>query len=323
MPAPGTLWRAIQEGPVAVFALPADAGSRFSPYASGPLPLHLHFHLAVVLGISRVAVGPFVELGRLSWAFCAPDVAATLAYGGRGRDEQSLALVAGTTHTLLGRLVGQLLAVLGGDGEDTLLLGQCVGLLCLGLFGRALLLGVAGALLAALVLALGTDLVGAVGGSAAVAGAVDTHADRLLDALDVHRQDRGSNPFVGLEGEAILCKQRAGTLLLHGRTLQGSDDGGGDIGVCVVELDGDNMVGRVGRGRSLGCFLLFDGLGGEGRRGSGRGGGAGLVLCGFIPLEDAAHALHVLSQALTGIPVCGVLDIGRRGGGLGGHGVEW
>ena len=171
-------------------------------------------------------------------------MAAGLADGSGGRDEQSLALVAIAAYTLLCRLVGQLLAIPGREGQHPLLLGQSLRSSLLGLdlclLGGALLLGVAGALLAALVLAFGADLVGAVRGSAAVASAVDAHADGLLNTLDVDGKGRGGNPFVGLEGEAVFGKQSTGTLLLHGGTLHG--DGGNDVLVVGVVL-GDFYVG--------------------------------------------------------------------------------
>ena len=217
-----------------MLTFPPHAGPWLPPYASRPLELALQLRLAVILGVARISIWPLVELGWLSRAFGAPDVTARLADGGGGRDEQGLALVAVAAHTLLRRLVGQLLAIPGGDGQHALLLGQglCSSLLGLdlSLLGGAFLLGVAGALLATLVLALCADLVGAVRGSAAVAGAVDTHADGLFDALDVHGQGRGGNPFVGLEGEAVLGEQSAGTLLLHGGALHGGDGRSGVLG---------------------------------------------------------------------------------------------
>lgn len=124
-------------------------------------------------------------------------MAARFADGGGRRNEQSLAFVTGAAHTLLRRLVGQFLPFPGGHSEHALLLRQGLcscRLLCL--VRRTLPLGVAGTLLAALVLALCTHLVGTVGGPAAVAGAVDTHADGLLDTLNVDGECGRGDPFV-------------------------------------------------------------------------------------------------------------------------------
>lgn len=70
------------------------------------------------------------------------------------------------------------------------------------------------ALLATLVLAFGTDLVGSKGGLATMAGAVDTHTDGLLHTLDVGCGLPGRDPFMGFQRKAILGKQSASTFLL-------------------------------------------------------------------------------------------------------------
>ena len=178
-------------------------------------------------------------------------MAARFADGGCGRNEQSLALVAVTAHTLLRRLVGQLLAIPGGHGEHALLLGQrlcssnLLGLdLCLLRWG--LPLGVARTLLAALVLALGTHLVGTIGGPAAVTCAVDTHANGLLDTLDIDGESRCGNPLVRLEGQAVLGEESAGALLLHDGALEGGDDGLCGLVLVVVVCGGSDMVGCNG-----------------------------------------------------------------------------
>lgn len=92
-----------------------------------------------------------------------------------------------------------------------------------------------GTFLAAGVLAVEADFVGAEGSLAAVAGAADTHADRLGDSLDGHVA--GGLPFAGFEGEAVFGKESLGFGLLdgapmgdHGRFL---DLGGVFFGVGV------------------------------------------------------------------------------------------
>jgi hypothetical protein len=85
---------------------------------------------------------------------------ALLAHGGDSGSEESLTLVAASSHTLLYGSIDSLFAVLGRDAQEFLLLFRSFSaLLLFTLLGRVLFLGIAGALLAALVLAFNTDLV--------------------------------------------------------------------------------------------------------------------------------------------------------------------
>lgn len=157
-----------------------------------------------------------------------------MADDGLGRDEDSGALVAGAPDALLGGLVDKFVSSAGADGEHALSLWLVGGILFgLLLLGR-LLLGEARALLAAPVLALDTGPVGAIEGAAAVAGAVDTHANGLLDTLQGGHGARGGDPLMRLKSEAILCKESAGTLLLHGVAVQGLCSGSGAVMLLVV-----------------------------------------------------------------------------------------
>lgn len=211
----------ILEETVALFALPANPGSWFPPCAPKCLELPVDLCFAVCFGVAGVSGGPFGEFCRLAGALCASGVVAVLADDSLGRNEDGGALVAGAPDALLGRLVNKFVSSAGADGEHALSLwlvgGVLFGLLLLG----RLLLGKAGALLAAPVLALDTGPVGAIEGAAAVAGAVDTHANGLLDTLQRRHGAWGGDPFMRLEGEAILCKESAGTLLLHSVAVQG------------------------------------------------------------------------------------------------------
>lgn len=237
-----TLGGAFDEQAVALLALPADSGSRLPPHAPCLLQFLLELRVAAGVDVAWVAVGPFVEFGGLPGALCASHVAALIADGGRGRDEHVVALVAGAADALRSLLVDQLATRLGLEGEKLLLLllgfggvGGSIGFGGLGqLFGGRLLLGVAGALFAALVLAVGADLVGAVGGSAVVAGAVDAHADGLLDSLDADGLGGGGDPFVRLEGQTIFGEECAGSLVLESTAVQFLGDDGLWIGLSLV-----------------------------------------------------------------------------------------
>lgn len=238
---------AFDEQAVALFALPTDPGPRLPPHAPRLLQLLLELCIAAGLDIARVAMRPLVDFGGLAGALCAAHMAAMLADGGRGGDEYVVALVAGAADALTGVLVDQLAARLGLEREHLLLLGLDglhggIGLLLL--LGRCLLLGVAGAFLAALVLAIGADLVNAVRGSAVVAGAVDAHADGLLDALDADGLGGGGDPFVRLEGEAVFGEESAGSLLLKSAAVQFL----GNDGLGVGLIHGDLRSGLGGRG---------------------------------------------------------------------------
>jgi hypothetical protein len=166
---------------VALFALPAYYAPWFPPDSAKILDLLLDFLVAFSLGISGVAGGPLVELSRLSRTLCTPDVLALLAGDGCGWGEQGLAFVAGAPHSLCCRLVCQLVARPGGEGQDLLSLGLLSSFCLFPLVAWRLLLGVPGTLLAALVLALHAYFVVAIEGSAAVTAAVDTHANGLFN----------------------------------------------------------------------------------------------------------------------------------------------
>lgn len=76
---------------------------------------------------------------------------------------------------------------------------------------------VAGTFLAAGVLAVDADLVGAEGGFAAVAGAADSHADGLRDAgeLEIGRRF----PLAGFQSKAVFGEEGAGLFLLDGAVV--------------------------------------------------------------------------------------------------------
>jgi hypothetical protein len=325
------LRRAFHEQTVALFALPAYPGARLSPDASGLLQCTLELLLTVLIDVAGVAVGPFAELGGVSRALDAANVAALVAGGGGRGDEQGVALVAGAADTLLRGLVGQLSARLGRDGQQLLLLGGdgAFLLLLLALVTGGPLLGVAGAFLAALVLALGADFVGAVRVSAVVAGAVDAHADGLLDTLHVDGFGGRGDPLVRLQGQAVLCKQRAGSLLLEGAAVEllgdwvgalghggGGGGGGGGLGRGSRTVDGQCLYKwdfpmRNVRRRSFLLLRFVDG-GRRGGRGQRAAAGLGLGLVRLLAAEDAAHALDIFAQALLGVGGWG--GSGRRHG---------
>lgn len=249
---------------VALLALPAYNSSRLSPDA--PELLERLFHINVIFTIGRsiswIAGGPLVALGWLARALCAAGMAAGLADSSRGRNKQGLALVAGAANSLRGGLIGELVAVPGGDGEELLLLGLLNSLRVLGLVARRLLLGVPRAVLAALVLALHADLVVAVQIAAEVAAAVDAHADGLLDAGDQGRGSSGSEPLVRLEGQAVFGEEGAGALLLHGPAVEGWGGRGG----CWCRCWRGSMLMGAGGGSEVvgGSRTAADRVSGEG-----------------------------------------------------------
>lgn len=227
-----TLRRVLDEQAVAFLALPPHPRAGLPPDTSSLVQSALQLDLTVSVRVARVPVGPFAELGGVPGALDAAHMATLLADSGGRRDEQEVALVADASDALLGGLVGQLAAGLGGDGQELLLLGShgAVPFPLLALFARSLLLGVAGTLFAALVLTLGADLVGAKGGRAVVTGAVDAHANRFLDALHVDGFGRRGDPLVRLQGKAVFGEQSAGTLLLKSTAVEFLGDGIGAPG---------------------------------------------------------------------------------------------
>ena len=122
--------------------------------------------------------------------------------------------------------------------------------------------------LAALVAALHAHLVDAEGGLAAVAGAMDAHADRLLHPLDAIGRRR-RRPLVRLERQTVLLEERASLLLLER----------GPVRDALLELFGLGLVADLGL-LGLGLFLGLADLGfllrnGFDRLTLGRPGGGG------------------------------------------------
>src|SRR5690242_13444675 len=250
-----TLGRALAEQTVALLALPAHDSPWLSPDAAKLLERLLHVPVVVVAvavgcNVSGIASGPLVALGGLARTSGAAHMAAGGADGGRGRHEQGVAPVAGAAHSLGGGLVGELVAVACGDGEELLLPGRVDGVLLLvldlGLVGGRLLLGVAGTVLAALVLALHAHFVVAIQGAAEVAAAVDAHADGLLDTGDHGSRGSSSEPLVRLERQSVLGEQGAGSLLLHGSAV----NGWGGLDRCECGCGCRGMDAGGGRGIS-------------------------------------------------------------------------
>lgn len=244
---------------MALLALPAHDPPWLPPDAPKLLERLLHVAVVVVVvvavavgcNVAGVADGPLVALGGLARTFCAACMGAGGADGGRGRDEDGVALVAGAAHSLGGGVVGEVVAVAGGDGEELLLPGGVDGVLdvdlVLGLVGGRLLLGVAGTVLAALVLALHAHLVVAIEGAAEVAAAVDAHADGLLDTGGQRRRGSGGEPLVRLERQSVFGEQGAGALLLHGSAVDGW--GGLDRGGCGgMDAGGGRGISRTATG---------------------------------------------------------------------------
>lgn len=324
MPTPRTLRLTLDEVRLALFTLPSDAGSRLPPYTANELQILfvIHFIVAVGLDVAWIPVGPFGQLGGFPGTLGTAHVTA-LFTGSRGsRDKQSIALVARAADSLLDGLIDPLFSGFGGYGQKLLLLlGSLetlpLTILALALLGSGLLLGVAGALLATLVLALSADLFSSEGGSTVVALAVDAHADRPLNTLDTDGLGRSGKPFVRLEGQSVLGEEKAGTLLLQGAAvdLVGSNDGrrgsggGRDSGLWGWSSFLGGGRGSGGRGCNfLGGFLL---LRLNSCWGGGRCGGSsrcGSRSGGFLALEDAAHSLYIFSQAPAPVHV---LAVGR------------
>lgn len=216
---------AFDEVAVALFTLPAHPRPRLPPNATSFDRGTLDIGLALSFGIAGIPMRPLAQLGRVSRALCAAHVLAVLADGSGSRNKIGLALVAAAADALLDMAIDPLVAGLVGHGQEALLLasfGGLLGLLLLlqlGLLGRRPILRVAGTLLAALVVALGADLVSTVAGAAVMAAAVDAHADGLLDALDGDGLGRGRDPFVGFQSETIFGKQGTSTFLLKGSAV--------------------------------------------------------------------------------------------------------
>jgi hypothetical protein len=216
-----TLRRVILEETATLLTLPTHPSSRFPPCSSKSFELAVNFCLAVGLSITRISGGPFGKLCGLASTSGASYMLAVLADGCLSGDEDGVALVAGAPDALLGGLIDEFVSGTGTDGEHALSL-WLVGAFLFGLLllGR-LLLGIARTFLAASVLALDTGPVCTVEGAAAVAAAMDTHTDGLLDTLEGRQGVRGGDPFMGFQSEAVLCKEGTGTLLLHSVAVHG------------------------------------------------------------------------------------------------------
>lgn len=167
------------------------------------------------------------------------------------RRKQRLTLMTSPSHTLPNRSPNQILSTATRRNRKfhllsprqfnrpsiprLLLFQQRPDSTLLRLGGLALRRRVTGTFLAAGVLAVDADFVGAEGGLTAVTGAADAHADRLGNSLDGHVA-RGF-PFAGFEREAVFGEESLGFGLLdgapvgdHGRFL---DLGGEFFGVGV------------------------------------------------------------------------------------------
>lgn len=164
---------------------------------------------------------PLAQLGWLPRTPGTAHVATLLTDGSSSRSKDSLTLVTAASDTLLDGLVDSLFAVLAGDGQDVLLfLLDRVDIFLFLLLGGGLLLGEPRALGAALVLTLGTDLVGAKASIAVVAVAVHTHADGPLNSLDADGLRRGRDPLMRLQGESVLGEEGASSFLLESGAIE-------------------------------------------------------------------------------------------------------
>jgi hypothetical protein len=156
--------------------------------------------------------------------------------------------VAGTLDTLFRRLVRQFIASSRRDGQDSFLPGLLVVFGFVAFVGR-FFLRIAGAFLAALVVALLAHSLGAIEGTATVTAAVDAHADGFFYTRHQRSWGWRGNPFVGVEGQAIFGEEGTGAFLLHGIAVEG---GGCDWSRGLNHGDGsgffaDNVGGVGGR----------------------------------------------------------------------------
>lgn len=239
------------------------------------------------------------------------------------RRKQSLTLMTSPSHTLSNRSPNQILSTTSRRNRKfrllsrprqfnrpstprLLLLQQRPDSTLLWLGGLALRRRVAGTFLAAGVLAVDTDFVGAEGGLAAVTGAADAHADRLGDSLDGHVA-RGF-PFAGFEGKAVFGEESLGFGLLdgapvgnHGRFL----DLGGEFSGVGVWLDWAGIVSSTSgqrTGKDIRFSIVKGSLDSLGRSASTslagdilRAGDRGL---GGTFLQNGPHTFDILGQAL-------------------------
>jgi len=228
--------------------------------------------VTVILRVLMVVVSwRLVLLVWVSWALATTLVLAGLA----DLDlcwELSLAMMAGTAHTHADRPADQILTTSAGwDGEFVLV--TVLALSALAVTGAVLVLWLLGwearASLAAAVLALGASLIGTEGGTTAMAVAVDSHTDLLVDTLTLW-WSRGEAPvgWVDLEsmlGEeclstlsrrkdwwlwwSILWDSRGGLGLLDLLSLDGDRSGGGFLLLAGDLSDGGNRSSVLSLGR--------------------------------------------------------------------------
>lgn len=157
--------------------------------------------------------------------------------------------MAGAPDSLCRWLVGKLITIPGGEGQDLLLLGLLNSLFVL-LLARCLLLGVSRALLAAVVLALHADFVMSVEGTALVTASVDTHTDGLLNAWYQGSRSACLEQLIRLESQAILGEECAGTLLLHGIAVEDWSELDGCGCGCLDAGGGSEVVGGSSSSRT-------------------------------------------------------------------------
>lgn len=190
---------------VTLFALPAYLHPRLPPYPTWFYGARaVDICIALRLSIARIAVGPLAELGGVSRALRTADMLTLLADGSLGRVEVGVAFVAGAGDSLLDWTIDSLIASPIGHGQVLLFLLEALGrilllllrLLLLGLSLGCLALGIAGAFLAAFVLAFRADFVDSISIPAVMTEAVHTHADGTLNALHASRLGCGGDPFM-------------------------------------------------------------------------------------------------------------------------------
>jgi hypothetical protein len=124
-------------------------------------------------------------------------------------------------------LIDPLCVRLGRDSQELLFLWLLSAFRLFALLNCWLLLGITRTLLAALVLALVADFVGAVYSAAVVAGTVHTHTDGLLDSLNVDGLCWCRDPIMRLERQSIFGEENTGSLLLESTAVEFMSDGWG------------------------------------------------------------------------------------------------
>ena len=128
--------------------------------------------------------------------------------------------MAGPSNALLGVLINQFVSGLRSNGKHAFFLWLRRSFRLFTFFGRRPLLRIARTLLAPLVLAPSADLICTIGHSTMMAGAVDTHANGLLDTLNVGGLGGRRNPFVRLQCQSIFGKESSGSFLLESAAIE-------------------------------------------------------------------------------------------------------